>query len=540
MRKSILFSLLVLLHCGLFAHNMSYRMPAMREWTNVQNGEHVLASFLVQKNDVVLVQNEQGLTQSLRIDQLSAEDTQWLSERKQWIAAINAQRIESTRDAKGENGSSEYFWISCIAAAALLAGLLLMRKPALKPVIWPAILVVLGFAWSSFSHWKDEPLSLETDPVVINEAFNPFVPAVHTFFDNDYFYVESRGIPETHEMMVGISNHGWQQQVPIPQCYIANNAWPIPLHPVMAANPIPVDQTHFTRGAIAIAVNGVPIFNVHTNTGVDSNVDGQLDIYGGHCGRADDYHYHIAPLHLYDYTSASLPIAYGLDGFAVYGATEPDGSPMQALDANHGHFGVDGVYHYHGTAEAPYMIAQMAGEVVEDSTHQLIPQAAAYPVRPSLTPLNGALINMCVPNATGNGYTLGYTLNGQQDSIVYSWMNTGEYTFNYYTTGDGVPNTQVYNGFDQCVVPTTVRENLNSTEFFEVYPNPCHDHVQVKFDAASGREIRLYSADGRCLKQVFVNQISNGTFDMSAYPHGTYLLECIGTKGTTMQKIVKQ
>ena len=116
----------------------------------------------------------------------------------------------------------------------------------------------------------------------------------------------------------------------------------------MASNPISVDNIHFTRGAIAIAANGVPIFNYHTNTGVDSYLDGQLDEFGGHCGMADDYHYHIASLHLYDYTTPDLPVAYGLDGYQVFGSVEPDGFAMQALDSNHGHY-FNGQYHYHGT-----------------------------------------------------------------------------------------------------------------------------------------------------------------------------------------------
>ncbi|MFN8331993.1 MAG: hypothetical protein U0T81_12395 [Saprospiraceae bacterium] len=129
-------------------------------------------------------------------------------------------------------------------------------------------------------------------------------------------------------MMAGISSTGWQRQVPIPQCYTGANAWPFP-NPVKAANWIPVDSVHFTRGAIAIAVNGVPIFNQHTNTGGDVFASGQLDQYGGHSGRADDYHYHIA-LHLYAYTRTSLPVAYGLDGYPVFGSTEPDGTPDES------------------------------------------------------------------------------------------------------------------------------------------------------------------------------------------------------------------
>jgi len=45
------------------------------------------------------------------------------------------------------------------------------------------------------------------------------------------------------------------------------------------------------KGAVAIAPNGVPIFNPLNNTGEDAYAIGELDQWGGHCGKADDYHY---------------------------------------------------------------------------------------------------------------------------------------------------------------------------------------------------------------------------------------------------------
>ncbi|MEI6021858.1 MAG: T9SS type A sorting domain-containing protein, partial [Bacteroidota bacterium] len=271
------------------------------------------------------------------------------------------------------------------------------------------------------------------------------------------------------------------------------------------------------------AVNGVPIFNVHTNTGVDSYLDGQLDNYGGHCGRADDYHYHIAPLHLYNYTSQQLPIAFALDGFAVYGSKEPDGSNMAALDGNHGHFGSSGVYHYHGTATAPYMIAKMVGQVTEDATHQLIPQPAATPVRPSLTPLSGALITSCKPNALNNGYTLKYLLNSVNDSIVYSWNNSGKYTFTYYNA-TGV-STNTYNGFTQCVVKLTtdVKTNANTINEPIIYPNPSSDFLHVFTDNQSTygdiHNISIYTLEGKLilqktdvLSEIDLHKIAPGTY----------------------------
>jgi hypothetical protein len=226
-----------------------------------------------------------------------------------------------------------------------------------------------------------------------------------------------------------------------------------------------------------LAVNGVPIFNVHTNTGVDSYLDGQLDNFGGHCGRADDYHYHTAPLHLYKYTQQTLPIAWGLDGYPVYGALEPDGSAMKVLDKNHGHIWGSGDYHYHGTSAAPYMIAAMYGQVTEDNTHQLIPQPAAKPIRPALTPLKGALITACRPRPLKNGYTLLYTLNGTTDSIDFFWDQSGNYTYNFYHLG--LLTAQNYKGFTPCTVPYN-GINAIETQSLSVYPVPAFSDIFIQ------------------------------------------------------------
>src|SRR3984957_8923241 len=139
--------------------------------------------------------------------------------------------------------------------------------------------------------------------------------------DDNYFYLESTGMP-THKMMVGIT--AWQQQVPLPQDFTGENAFKIPRHPVFAEKPVSAKTALFS-GAIAVAVNGIPIFNPIKNDGhTDTYLAGELDVFGGHCGRADDYHYHMAPLHLVDVVGKENPIGYALDGFPLYGLTEAD------------------------------------------------------------------------------------------------------------------------------------------------------------------------------------------------------------------------
>ena len=281
----------------------------------------------------------------------------------------------------------------------------LKKITALKPLkfAFPILISAILITLTSFTVSKAKRWMGSTRVSFMDSAFSYYKPAVSTRNDSKYYYVESLGLPD-HETMLGITS--WQQQVPIPQCYVGSNAWSIPMNPVVAATPVPVNQNHFLRGAIAVAVNGIAIFNPYTNTGVDAFLDGQLDQYGGHSGRADDYHYHIAPNVLYSKVPLTSPVAFALDGFAIYGSKEPDGTAQKTLDANHGHYGSDGVYHYHSSSAAPYMIGNMVGEVTEDATLQIIPQAAAKGVRPALTPLKGATITHNHPYANGMGFKL--------------------------------------------------------------------------------------------------------------------------------------
>jgi hypothetical protein len=248
--------------------------------------------------------------------------------------------------------------------------------------------------------------------------------------------VESTGLPE-HLMMIGITN--WQQQFPLPQAYTGSNAWRIPLKGVLSDTPISA-KTGLFRGAIALAINGVPIFNALNNRGEDAFLVGELDQWGGHCGRADDYHYHAAPLHLIAGASPSTALAVGLDGFPIYGLTEPDGSPVRALDAFNGHADDKDGYHYHATLTYPYINGGMRGKVsvVEG---QVDPQPSAKPIRPAGAPLRGASITAF--SQTGpKAWRLQYKLGGATYQVDYAIEGAG-YKF-VFTDPAGTVRTEAY------------------------------------------------------------------------------------------------
>jgi len=262
-----------------------------------------------------------------------------------------------------------------------------------------------------------------TDPFSVFEKFGT---KVRLRRDAGFAYVESDGIP-AHRMMVGI--RAWQQQVPLPQRYTGNNAWRIPVKPVPADRPLSA-KDHFFRGAIALAANGVPIFNPIKNDGqTDTFIAGELDEFGGHSGRADDYHYHLAPTHLQEAVGAGNPVAVALDGYPIYGFREPDGSPVKDLDPFNGHTTAASGYHYHATRTYPYLNGGFHGVVVERGG-QVDPQPQAEGVRPALTPLRGARITGFTAES-GKRFDLEYQVSGKTNHVRYELESDGGVKFEF-------------------------------------------------------------------------------------------------------------
>ena len=242
-----------------------------------------------------------------------------------------------------------------------------------------------------------------------------------------------------HKMMVGITN--WQQQVPIPQDYTGANAWRIAAETRACGRAPEHQRGQFLRGAIAIAANGIPIFNPQNNRGEVAQDIGELDEWGGHCGRADDYHYHVAPLHLQKTVGPTAPIAFALDGYPIYGLTEPDGSDPKELDAFNGHSSPELGYHYHASNKYPFVNGGFHGEVTEREG-QVDPQPRAQPLREALPPLRGAKITG-FEREKDSSFKLTYTLNNKTNTIAYRLLPNPSYEFEFDGAGEA-KKTEVY------------------------------------------------------------------------------------------------
>jgi arylsulfatase A len=373
-------------HNGGHVHDNSHDLSATRTWTLAESGAHWHGTFLASRDGRATFQRDDGKITSVAIDQLIEIDKTWIENRLKEIERLN-------------------HWVATLKPATNRPG---QQTPAKR---------------------------VEDDAPSIHQHFTPFKDSLGLRWDERYYYVESNGLPN-HPMMIGIT--AWQQQVPLPQSYKGNNAWRIPLHPVPAKQPISA-KTNFFRGAIALAVNGVPIFNPIKNDGrTDTLLAGELDQWGGHCGRGDDYHYHIAPVHLEKVVGAGEPIAYALDGYPIYGYQDEQASDFAPLDWLNGHKDANGNYHYHATKNYPYLNGGFYGEVVERGG-QVDPQPRAQSPRPALTPLRGAKITGFDRNQDGVTWRVEYELRGEKRSVGYV-IDKGRFV--RFTFDDGSEGTR--------------------------------------------------------------------------------------------------
>lgn len=266
------------------------------------------------------------------------------------------------------------------------------------------------------------------------------VPGVDVTCDSTYAAIASSGIQSRHAMMRGI--RATNQQVPIPQNFTGANAWRIPLQPVVSAT-----KTSAVDGPIGIAVNGVPIFNPCKQGGCsgpgggDTKVLGELDDCNGHAGRADDYHYHAAPICLMSEQGAAYwdthPVGWALDGYAIFGYRNPDGS-VAPRDGGCGgnttaHPNAPAGYAYHVTDVSPYVLSCFHGTPSPD----LAGQASKFsPLRPPGTPMpatNMSLEASAASVAIGGTSTMRWENAGKAYVIRYTRTSATCWTFEFRT-----------------------------------------------------------------------------------------------------------
>ncbi len=409
----------------------------LRIWQDADGLFEFEADFALWQDDRVLFCRPDGGLFWMPEERLSSADREWVSGRMQEVTAHDIKapvQVPVYTFVLPSRSRSEipiaFAFLAGLAAVSVF-GRFACRQTSRRSIASVAMMLVLGsFTMvSSGNEFKAVP--------PIQKHFEAFKDKLEFRSDDDYFYVGGNGFPD-HPMMVGIRN--WQQQVPLPQPYTGKNAWRIPLNPKVADKPISAKNALFS-GAIAVAVNGVPIFNALNNRGEDAYLIGELDEHGGHCGKGDDYHYHAAPAHLEKIVGKGNPIAYALDGFAIYSYTDASGKEPKDLDEYNGRMEKEG-YRYYSTRKYPYINGGLRGEVTIRND-RVEPQPRDTPIRPSGRPLRGAKITDFVREEDKKTYTVKYELQGKTHSVRYTMNREGNYTF-VFTDGDGKSTTETY------------------------------------------------------------------------------------------------
>lgn len=234
---------------------------------------------------------------------------------------------------------------------------------------WPAVAMLVGMQGA----FAAEPGAAANCAHVRNSLLASTTGTATVSCDGSYAAIASHGLP-THAMMHGIT--ATNLQVPIAQDFTGANAWRIPLNPAIAST-----TTTAVDGPIGVAINGVPIFNPCKQGGClhgDTKEQGELDLCNGHAGRADDYHYHAAPICMMAGKPARYwdthPLAWALDGFAIFGYHNADGSVAERDGMCGGNTSpvanAPAGYSYHVTDASPYVLSCFRGTPSPDLAHQ--------------------------------------------------------------------------------------------------------------------------------------------------------------------------
>lgn len=248
-----------------------------------------------------------------------------------------------------------------------------------------------------------------------------------------------------HDLMTGIV--ATNEQVPVPADYSA----PILLEPVFTGAPLTRDA------ALGVAVNGVPIYDytgggemsqadlAHHQTRHDTLQTGQLDICGGHAGRGDDYHYHVAPTCMIEQMENAGPgaiIGWAFDGYPIYGDTNPDGTAIAegVLGVCNGQPDDTFGYRYHTSPDAPYIVQCLMGAVADfDRLPRVRPleAVAGSGAEPGRPPRGGVEDLVFTQNPDGSR-SMDYTYQGEAYFIRYTPSETlgcFDYTTRTVTNG---------------------------------------------------------------------------------------------------------
>lgn len=143
--------------------------------------------------------------------------------------------------------------------------------------------------------------------------------------------------------------------------------------------------------------------------------------------------------------------------------------------------------------------------------------------------------NLCwFPTVSSKTFTLAGNATG--DMIVH-FLNANAQPL------EGIVHLKVTNVDNPTEVVTAVYNyssvlsdlsNLNDAPAMRVYPNPTQQNFVLE-NAEAVQAVRIFSLDGR--EVAYLNATSNQTYDIAAYPAGTYVLALLNDAGNILKAL---
>ncbi len=231
-------------------------------------------------------------------------------------------------------------------------------------------LIVISLLTSCSKSTSSSTTTLPTTTVAVPAVYSKIYGATSITNDGTYITIKTKDLPDHKSAYYPTSNALYEAYSGTTFGGVTFSKNPNSIIEQTTTFKIPVnpklDAAHSATplGPIGISLNGVPFFNQYA--GPSQPLTSEIvsfDKYYGHPQQSGMYHYHVEPLYLTTVKSTkSGLLGFLLDGFPVYGPQEEDGTIVTnaMLDVYHGHTHktIDfsaGSYHYHFTAEAPYL-----------------------------------------------------------------------------------------------------------------------------------------------------------------------------------------
>lgn len=231
-------------------------------------------------------------------------------------------------------------------------------------------LIAISLLTSCSKSTSSSTTTLPTTTVAVPAVYSKIYGATSITNDGTYITIKTKDLPDHKSAYYPTSNALYEAYSGTTFGGVTFSKNPNSIIEQTTTFKIPVnpklDAAHSATplGPIGISLNGVPFFNQYA--GPSQPLTSEIvsfDKYYGHPQQSGMYHYHVEPLYLTTVKSTkSGLLGFLLDGFPVYGPQEEDGTIVTnaMLDVYHGHTHktIDfsaGSYHYHFTAEAPYL-----------------------------------------------------------------------------------------------------------------------------------------------------------------------------------------